>query len=191
MPLSGDAALDALHVRVLTQAPEAADAIVWLQGNGYDRGPKALELFHGRYAPCIVITGNAVRSPITVHHLAAWLRDRGVPESAILRDAASMHTRDQAVHVLTVAQERAWSALLLVASPHHQLRAFLTFLKCAQETGWDGRTVNQPADILWNAVPSERDRTNREIFTDELAKLDRYAVHVASAADAFRYFQYI
>ncbi|MDO8463220.1 MAG: GNAT family N-acetyltransferase [bacterium] len=187
MPLSGNPALDAIHARILTQAPERADAIVWLQGNGYDRGAKVLALFRGGFAAQVAITGNRVRSPVTVDHLAGWLCERAVPVSAIVLDANAMHTRDQAVHVLALAQEYQWRTLLLVASPHHQLRAFLTFLKRAQEVGWFGRIVNQPAELPWGAVPSERRDTAAAAVILEYAKIRAYAAHVAAPADAERH----
>lgn len=187
MPLSGDATLDALHARVLTETPIPADAIVWLQGNGYDRGPKALDLFRAGFAPRTIITGNRVRSPITVDHLAQWLRDRDVPASALLLDATAMHTRDQAVHVLAIAQERNWFTLLLIASPHHQLRAFLTFVKRAEEIGWAGRITNQPVATPWGAMPSGRNQVACELLHEECAKLDRYRAHVVSVATGLTY----
>lgn len=180
MPSSGDAALDELHVRVLTEEPVQADAIVWLQGNGYDRGAKVLALFSDGYAPIVVVTGNRTRSPITVDHLASWLVERSVRAEDILIEAESFHTRDQAMHVLALAQERHWQTLLLVASPHHQLRAFLTFCKRAEEVGWGGRIVNQPARFPWDALVAERDQPACEVFREELMKFVKYREHIAT-----------
>jgi len=44
-----------------SQPPEKADAIVWLQGDRYDRGNKVLELFKKGFAPKILVSGNNVR----------------------------------------------------------------------------------------------------------------------------------
>ncbi|MBI4449785.1 YdcF family protein [Candidatus Uhrbacteria bacterium] len=180
LPPHGVALLQ-LHALVTSEQPRASDAIVWLQGNGYDRGPKVLDLFMGGFASIVVITGNRVRSSITVDHLTLWLTDRGVPTDVIVIDRQSLHTRDQAVRVLALAQERGWRTLLLVASPHHQLRAFLTFVKRAEEIGWTGRVVNQPAAIRWDAIPSEQTRTGWELLEMETKKLSDYPSHVASA----------
>lgn len=187
MPLSGDPELDALHARVLSEEPVPADAIVWLQGNGYDRGPKALTLFSDGYAPIVVVTGNRTRSPITVDHLVIWLAAHGVPAEAVRIDAESLHTRDQAVHVLALAQEYGWRTLLLVGSPHHQLRAFLTFMRRAQEVEWHGRIANQPADIAWGTTPSGRQQTSASCFRVELMKLGQYNTHTASAHEGIAY----
>ena len=192
MPSSGDPALDALHERVLSECPVPADAIVWLQGNRYDRGPKVLELFQARYAPRIVLTGNLqTRDPrvvsettiATVQDLAGWLLAHGISQDSMMIDDASYHTRDQATHVIAMAQQRHWERFLLVASPHHQLRAFLTFLRRAGEVGWSGRLVNQSAALAWDDIPSERDRTARELFQDECSKLAHYAQHVSMVGD--------
>lgn len=183
MPLSGDPELDALHARVLTEEPIPADAIVWLHGNGYDRGPKVLKLFRSGYAPTIVISGNRTRSPITIDHLADWLMEHGVSAGVVRVDATSLHTRDQSVHVLALAQEYGWRACLLVASPHHQLRAFLTFVQRAREIEWDGRIVNQHAGGDWDAFPSERTQPARAVFVEEIAKCSRYRSHVSTARE--------
>lgn len=172
--------LDALHARILHEAPVPADAIVWLQGNGYDRGTRVIELFRQGYAPRIVITGNRTRSSITVDHLTAWLVDRGAPADAVMVDASSFHTRDQAVRVLDLAMEHAWRTVLLVGSPHHQLRAFFTLCKRAEEIAWGGRIVNQPATMRWDDVPSEREHSMRHLFAREVEKLAAYASHIAS-----------
>lgn len=173
---------------MLAEEPVHADAMVWLQGNRYARGARTLELFLAGYAPTIVLTGNDTRLDeahaddgvhVTIADLRRWLCERGVPPSVIIADSTAMHTRDQAVHVLAMAQERRWTALLLVASPHHQSRAFLTFLKRAHEIGWDGRIVNQPARIPWDAVPSGRWKTSAACYAEEVEKIMR-SEHVAT-----------
>lgn len=179
--------LDALHARILNEAPVPADAIVWLQGNGYDRGTRVIELFRQGYAPRIVITGNRTRSSITVDHLVAWLAERGVPADAVMVDASSFHARDQAVRVLDLAVEHTWRTVLLVGSPHHQLRAFLTFCQRAEEVAWDGYFVNQPVVCDWDAVPSERTQPAREAFQEEVDKLSRYRAHIATPHAATAY----
>lgn len=191
MPISGDLALDALHARVLSELPVHADAIVWLQGNRYDRGTKVLELFRDGYASKIVITGNDTQPDeacavdgvhVTTGDLRQWLLNHAVPALAIGVDGQAMHTRDQAVHVLTFAHTQGWRTLLLIASPHHQLRAFLTFVNHAQESGWCGRIVNQPAALRWDAIPSGRLKMSAACFTEELEKIAKYHEHIASVA---------
>lgn len=187
-----------LEARVFAENPVRADVIVWLQGNRYDRGPKVLALYRSGYAPTILLTGNDVRGDdvsavdgviVRVTDLERWLCAHGVPSSAIIRDVQSFHTRDQAVQVFAIVHKHGWQRLLLVASPHHQLRAFLTFLKRAQELEWTGRIVNQPAEIPWDTIPSGRTDTSRELQNIERAKLYAYATHTATIADALRYFE--
>lgn len=189
MPLSGDAALDVLHARVLTQPPERADVIVWLQGNRYARGSKALALWQAGYAPTIVCTGTDARTDeahphdgvrMTMADLRQWLLDRGVPASAITVDDRAFHTGTQASNTIALAQRRGWQTLLLVASPHHQLRAFLTFVRAAERAGWHGHIVNQPADIPWDAVPSGRTQSSAACFVEEAVKIAAYGDDVAS-----------
>lgn len=181
--------LDELQRLVMSEQPSPADAIVWLQGNRYDRGPKVLALYRAGHAPAIVITGNDVRHDeaaaqdgvhVMVGDLRQWLLARDVPDAAIVVDVAAMHTHDQATHVIAIARDRRWRTLLLVASPHHQARAFLTFLRAAHIAKWDGRVVNQPAGLAWDAIPSGRTQTSAACFAEEAAKIDRYCDHLAS-----------
>lgn len=94
-----------------------------------------------------------------------------------------MHTHDQSVRVIAMAKERDWQTILLVGSPHYQLRAFLTFLKQAHCQHWNGRIINQPVHIAWHAKPSGRSKTTEEAFHDEIAKLPKYKDHVATVAE--------
>lgn len=186
-----DSKIEQLQQIVMTQKPEKADAIVWLQGNEYDRGKKSLELYRGGFAPFVVVTGNNTRivdiGTVRLDDMVAWLTAHDVPRDVIIIDDQSINTHDQSVCVLATARARDWKAILLVGSPHYQLRAFLTFLKQAQRIGWQGRIINQPVAIGWNAKPSGRSKTTEEAFHDEIAKLSKYKDHVATVAEGLRY----
>lgn len=190
-PLMLDPALDQLHAMVMSQRPQLADAIVWLQGNGYDRGGKVLELYRAGFAPRIVVTGNNVRivgeDVVKVVDIVRWLHERGIHDAAIECDEQSMHTLDQACRIVAMAKKRNWMNMLLVGSPHHQLRAFLTFLKQAQIQQWAGRIVNQPASIEWDCVPSGLRKTLREAYNNEIAKITMYKNNVATIKEGLAY----
>jgi len=72
-----DQKIEQLQTLMTTPKPEKADAIVWLQGNMYDRGEKVLELYHAGYAPWIVVTGNNTRAVeddnVKIHDIVSWL----------------------------------------------------------------------------------------------------------------------
>lgn len=185
--------IEQLQRLVTSQEPGRADAIVWLLGNMYDRGKKVVELYQTGYAPLIVITGNNERivedDRVHVKDVVVWLLDRGIKKSAILADDQSINTLDQAKHVLAIAQERLWKKIILVGSAYHQLRAFLTFLYQAKKIGWQGRIINQPAYIDWDARPGGRSKTAQELFQEEIEKLDEYKENVATAEEGIEYFK--
>jgi uncharacterized SAM-binding protein YcdF (DUF218 family) len=184
---------DLLH-RVMGVRPVRADAIVWLQGDRYDRADKVLDLYLSNFAPRIALTGNDVlvgteprpdETNITLGEMREWLIARGVPDSTIRIDSDSMNTREQAIHVMEMAA--TWRAILLVASPFHQPRAFLTFLQRAREIGWSGRIVNQPADLPWDVPPAGRTKPALDYLPEEFAKIRSYGGHLADWTEGIAY----
>ncbi|KKU11467.1 MAG: Agmatine deiminase [Parcubacteria group bacterium GW2011_GWC2_45_7] len=109
-------------------------------------------------------------------------------EVHLLVDDQSINTLDQATHVVASAKAQGWRAILLVGSTHHQLRAFLTFLHQLRAQAWNGRIINQPAHIEWDARPGGRRRTTGEAFQDEIKKLEKYKDSVATVEEGLRYF---
>lgn len=178
--------LQRLMERLLEEKPEAADAIVWLQGDQLDRGPKVWELFTAGFAPTIVITGNNVlvgkgcrlgENDAPLLDLTTFLTDRGVPNEAIVVDDSAMNTIEQAKHIVALARAHGWQKILLVTSPYHQARAYLTFEKIKREAGSALTVVNQPVtDLSWDARPSGRDKMAHELLTDEERKISSYDI---------------
>lgn len=185
--------IEKLQTLVTTQQSEKADAIVWLQGNMYDRGKKVLELYQAGFAPWVVVTGNNTRvvddDTVRVDDIVQWLKERQVSEDVMVIDKESLNTYDQAVNTIGIVKDRAWKKILLVGSTHHQLRAFLTFLHQAQIQKWNGRIINQPINIPWDAKPSGRRVTARGAFVQELNKLERYKDNMATVESGLQYFQ--
>ena len=129
---------------LLNETAVLSDAIVWLQGNRFDRGEKVLALWTEERASLVVLSGNNVllgdtrpgEDNVSVVQMKDWLNERGVPTDQICVDEQAMNTKDQAKNVLALAVARGWRRIILVASMEHQLRAFLTFLKATQAQGW-------------------------------------------------------
>jgi uncharacterized SAM-binding protein YcdF (DUF218 family) len=128
-----------------------ADAIVLLEGDGYGRLARAAELYRQGYAPKIVFSGEAINpayGSFPLSECLSQLLDLGVPENAIIHENQSTQTAEQAHHVTQMAVNNGWKTLLLVASPHHQCRAYLTFLKHAIPARLT--LINAPArDLPW------------------------------------------
>jgi hypothetical protein len=109
-----------------------ADAIVLLEGDGFNRLNKAAELYKKGYASTVVFSGG-----ITDYSYGSYpfedclpkLLELGIKREDIIHESKSLNTKEQAVNVNTLAMEQGWKRLVLTASPYHQCRAYLTFLK--------------------------------------------------------------
>lgn len=183
--------------RLIKQKPVKSDVIVWLQGDRLDRGRQVWELYQQGFAPLIFVTGNNKliglgprpgENDMPINEIQTWLRKQGVPSAAIIVDDQALNTWEQAVNTIRLALENDWQRLLLVTSPYHQARAFLTFLKAMRAGDWNGKIINQPAAYLaWDKQPGGRDQQANELLADELDKITRYKDHVASWADGLNH----
>ena len=163
-------------VLVANEPPKKADAIVVLEGDGFHRIPKAVQLYKSGWAPLVLISGGIdapERGSFPAAQMSRQLTALGVPADRILLEDRSLHTRHQAEEVLTIAQQRGWSGILLVASHYHQYRAFLTFLRVAQERALGLEIVNAPAaDLPWfEALPWG---VRADLLDQEFQKIDEY-----------------
>lgn len=177
--------LQQLLEQVLQEKPKQSDAIVWLQGDRLDRGPKVVELYREGFAPVVFITGNNTligvgpRPGENDAHLDALVRHltaNGVPREALIVDGTAMNTGDQAKHLVSVAEKQGWQRVLLVTSPYHQVRAYLTLQKAQQAAKVFFEVINQPADLSWNTIPSGREKTAAELLADEERKIVSYGI---------------
>ena len=150
-PIASDALLDRMSAqyppRHVATFP-AADAIVLLGGsfdqtlddwmypelNGAaDRVWHAARLYHAGKAPLILVSAGSawpapgVQSPAVATRLL--LIDFGVPESAIMLEADSRSTRENATRAETVAAANGIEQVLLVTSAWHMRRAEAAFTR--------------------------------------------------------------
>jgi len=182
---------------ILKQKPEKADAIVWLQGDRFDRGKKVAELFYHKFSKKILILGNNIlvgpnmrrdENDIEVNKLKSWLIKKKVSEKNILLENTSLNTRQQAINLAKYTKKKSWKKILLVTSPYHQLRAFLTCLKAFEEKKIKTKIINQPAlDLSWEKIASGRKLPGRKLLIIELNKINRYKKDLVSMRRAFKY----
>lgn len=119
-----------------SQELRAGDAIVLMAGDGTVRVPYAAQLFAQGLAPIVVVLSADARheyGSMTSGELTPLLLEAGVPQEAIYAQEVAYNTRDEAVHTVALARERRWRSLIFITSPHHQYRAFLTFLKAMRD----------------------------------------------------------
>lgn len=173
------------------------DAIIVLSGDGDVRLEVGLELFKQNAAPLIVVSGGVDNPPhsLSAKDSAAWLIDKAIAPDRVIKEGASRNTRHQAEIVVEMALERGWTRLLLIASPYHQYRAYLTFLKTLMDAGEDEkvRLINIPASqTKWWGRPVSLDTTRIDLLADEFKKIDEYREkgHVASYEDGLASLNY-
>jgi uncharacterized SAM-binding protein YcdF (DUF218 family) len=168
-----------------------ADSIVVLEGDGFHRIRKTHELYEEGWAPLVLISGGIDapdRGSYPAVQMAEKLAGLGVPRDCMLLEDRSLHTRHQAEEVMTIAQQRGWSGILLVASNFHQYRAYLTFLRVAQERRLELEIVNAPArDLPWFEKLHWGARI--DLLEQEFDKIEEYARrgHVATFEEALQH----
>lgn len=113
---------------VVADSLRPSDAVVALAGGGPERIGHAAAIFHQGYAPRLVVTQMPVILPGVRATYAELARQeaiwQGVPEERILVAPGTVEsTHDEALALREMAQERGWSALLVVTDPYHTRRA--------------------------------------------------------------------
>ena len=167
-----------------------ADVIALLQGDGLNRVPHAADLWTRGLAPVIAVVGGAndpaYGSTPSVQIKNALLK-RGVPAKAVLFEETGMHTRGEADRIVSLAAEHGWKRILIVTSPHHQYRAFLTFLKAMRDAGLSLDLTNAPAPLSWEEETPQG--TRRSLLQGEWERIARYQEKgdVATFADGVSY----
>ena len=168
-----------------------SDAIILLEGDGFDRFRKAVSLYKQQKAPKIVFSGNITDydyGSFPFSEVLPRMLKEGVPEEDIIHEDRSLNTREQAVEVVRMAVERGWKKLILVASHEHQYRAYLTFLREVLDTNSGITLYNAPARNLdWFVDKGWGTRLER--LEGEILRIEKYTEmgHLASAQEVIDY----
>jgi uncharacterized SAM-binding protein YcdF (DUF218 family) len=169
-----------------------ADAIILLEGDGYARVDKAVELYHHGWAPKIVFSGDVLNlkgGSFPADYVLPVLINKGVPETDIIKELKSGNTREQATEVMNLAFANQWKRILLVASHYHQYRAYLTFLKAMKDLKMQIEIINTPAKNLdWYKEEGWGKRI--DLLAEEFKKIEEYGNkfnHIASFMEAIEY----
>lgn len=168
-----------------------SDAIILLEGDGFDRFRQAVSLYKQGMAPKIVFSGNIVDydyGSYPFSEILPLMLKEGMPEQNIIHEDKSLNTREQAVEVVRMAQEYGWKKLILVASHEHQYRAYLTFLREVLDTKSGITLYNAPArNLNWFEDKGWGTRFNR--LQAEIDRIERYSAmgHLATAEEVIDY----
>jgi uncharacterized SAM-binding protein YcdF (DUF218 family) len=97
----------------------------------------------------------------------------GVPPEAILVEAEALHTRENAEHVLPLLEKHHLQRVILVTSPFHQLRTYLTFAKVFQPR--DINIINYYADTgEWHPATWFLRAEHRKLVKGEIERIRVY-----------------
>lgn len=168
-----------------------SDAIVLLEGDGYNRYSHAVQLFKEEWAPRIVFSGGITDysyGSFPFSDVGPRIIENGVPEYALVHENVSLHTRAQAVEIIAMAKREKWNRIILVATYDHQYRAYLTFLKEVKSTLPSLVIFNSPARNLgWYHDDGWGTRFNR--LDVEFDRIEKYSAmgHLATFEEVVEY----
>lgn len=167
-----------------------SDAIILLEGDGYNRYQHAVSLYKQKMAPIIVFSGGITDykyGSYPFSDIGLKLLEAGVKASNIIHEAKSLHTKEQADEVLLMTLRHNWSKLILVASCEHQYRAYLTFLKPIIENKLDIVLYNSQVKLRWFENCEWGMRFER--IEEEFLRIEKYYKlgHLVSYSEAIEY----
>lgn len=168
-----------------------SDAIILLEGDGFFRISKAVDLYKRGMAKKIVFSGNIIDKDygsFPFEEVKPFILEGGVPEEDLIHEDVSRHTREQAVEVVKMALANGWKKLALVASQEHQYRAYLTFLREVLDTNSGLILYNAPVrNLNWFVDSGWGIRYER--LAAEFERIERYSAmgHIATANEVVEY----
>ncbi|MBN1372499.1 MAG: YdcF family protein [Anaerolineaceae bacterium] len=136
-------------VLIIADPLEKVDAVVVLSG-GSERLPEAARLMRERYGNWLVLTETGEIRPgvFGSDDLHAEANRLGIPSSSILiTERTVTSTRDEAVAVLHLMQERNLSSCIVVTDPFHTLRTRVIFRDIFR--GSDKEIIVSPVPASW------------------------------------------
>lgn len=178
-------------VIVDNDSTQPSDAIILLEGDGFNRYQKAADLYKAKYSKRIVFSGGSSDlnyGSFPFDEVCPFLLREGIPKSDIIHEGNSKNTWQQAYEVVKLAVNNNWSKIILVASNYHQYRAYLTFLKANQELNGNLIIYNEPVrNLSWF---NEMKWGNRfKLLEQEFIKIEEYSKlgHLCNFEEAINY----
>ena len=168
-----------------------SDAAILLEGDGFFRFQKAVELYRKGSVSKIVFSGNIIDKGYGSYpfdEVKPYIVKGGVPEEDLIHEDKSFHTKEQAVEVVKMAVKHGWKKLALIASHEHQYRAYLTFLREVLDTKSGIILYNTPVrNLNWFVDSGWGMRFDR--LVSEFERIERYSAlgHLANAQEVIEY----
>ena len=166
-------------------------AAILLEGDGFFRFQKAVDLYNKGTVSKIVFSGNIIDKSygsFPFEEIKPFIVKGGVPEKDLIHEDKSLNTRQQAVEIVKMAIKKEWKKLALVASHEHQYRAYLTFLREVLDT--------KSGIILYNAAARNLNwfiddgwGTRFERLSVEFERMEKYSAmgHLANMQEVIEY----
>ncbi len=168
-----------------------SDAAILLEGDGFFRFQKAVDLYNKGQVSKIVFSGNIVDKDygsFPFEEVKPLILEGGVAAEDLIHEDKSLQTRQQAIEVVKMAQEKGWKKLALVASHDHQYRAYLTFLREVLDTRSNIILYNTPVrNLNWFVDSGWGMRFDR--LLGEFDRIEKYSAkgHLATAQEVIEY----
>lgn len=114
-----------------------SDVLVAVSGGETDsRVEEAVSLYREGWAKQVIFAGAALdpASPSNALVMKRQAIKMGVPAGAITIEERSTNTQQNAQFVAKIVKSRGYDSLILVTSPYHQRRAYITFKRAMPNT---------------------------------------------------------
>lgn len=186
-----------LNHLVYSEKATASDAVVILEGDGFERLQTAASLILNNISTNLVFSGGINKPEVgsfpfemCKEHLFALI---GSANCTIHLEIRSMHTREQAVNVIEMAKKFSWKSLVLVASQYHQIRAFLTFLKVLDEEGLSEIIIIKNQPVIGQTWFEQMPWGNRfQLLKEEYNRISEYTKkgHISTIQRSIEYYKW-
>ena len=156
--------------------PEKSDVIVVLGGDSGLRVRKGAELYNAGYAAHVVLTGIDERfyRPAHPNWRERRMRELGVPKKAIIIDAKSKTTWDEAINTSKTMESNGWQRAIVVSDPPHLLRLHQTWSRAFEGSPKTFILVSTNP-LWWHRVLWWKDRESYQFVISEIKKNIFYA----------------
>lgn len=168
-----------------------SEVIILLEGDGFHRYQKAVELYKKGLGKKIVFSGGIVQKEYGSYpfeDIKPLILNAGVLEEDLIHENTSLHTRQQAIEIVKMAIKNGWKRMILVASHEHQYRAYLTFLREVLDVNVDLILYNAPArNLEWFVDSGWGTRFDR--LKTEFERIEKYSAmgHIATSQEVIDY----
>ncbi|GGH79953.1 uncharacterized SAM-binding protein YcdF (DUF218 family) [Pullulanibacillus pueri] len=122
----------------VSERPRNADVIIVLGGGDGERALEASKLYKKGYAPYVMLSNGGLRnhpSTVEAEKEMGWLKEDGVPESAIIPELQAQSTYGNAVYSKRMMKKHHFKSAIVVSSSFHMRRSHYIFEKVYAGSG--------------------------------------------------------